>query len=104
MDARADLRLVRAGSLGELIKARAEIPHSRVLGGGTDLLVNIRRGIVAPPVLIDINNVEEMRAIEVNAQGIEIGAAVRLTELAAHPAVMPHYPVLAQAAAAIAGP
>ena len=27
------------------------------LGGGTDLVVNIRRGIVAPPVLIDMNRV-----------------------------------------------
>ena len=84
MDALPDLRLVRPASLGELIKARAEIPDARVLGGGTDLLVNIRRGIVAPPTLIDINNVEEMRTLKANAQEIEIGAAVTLAELAAH--------------------
>ena len=30
------------------------------LGGGTDLVVNIRRGIVAPPVLIDMNRVQEL--------------------------------------------
>src|SRR5205085_9163019 len=58
----------------------------------------------APPVLIDINDVEEMRTLEANAQAIEIGAAVTLAELAAHPAVVMHYPVLAQAAACIAGP
>ena len=43
-------------------KARAAHPGSRPLGGGTDLVVNIRRGIVAPPVLIDMNRVPELHA------------------------------------------
>jgi 4-hydroxybenzoyl-CoA reductase subunit beta len=104
MDALPEFRLVRPPSLGEVVKARAENPAAQLLGGGTDLLVNIRRGIVAPPILIDINNVEEMRTLKANADAIEIGAAVTLAELAAHPEVAMHYPVLAQAAACIAGP
>ena len=68
------------------LKARAARPDSRLLGGGTDLVVNIRRGIVAPPVLIDVNNVAELRAIKADAQGIEIGAAVTLAELSFTPA------------------
>ena len=75
-----------------------------MLGGGTDLVVNIRRGIVAPPVLIDVNRVAELRAIKADAQSLEIGAAVTLAELAEHPAVVAHHPVVAQAAAHIAGP
>ena len=74
------------------------------LGGGTDLVVNIRRGIVAPKVLIDMNRVPELHAIKADAKSIEIGASVRLSELAEHPAIVKHYPVLAQAAAHIAGP
>ena len=46
----------------------------------------------------------ELRTLRVDAQTIEIGAAVTLAELAAHPQVVLHYPVLAQAAAHIAGP
>jgi 4-hydroxybenzoyl-CoA reductase subunit beta len=67
-------------------------------------VVNIRRGIVAPPVLIDVNRVEELRAIRADARSLEIGSAVKLAELAAHPEVTWHYPVVAQAAAFIAGP
>ncbi|MGO9701082.1 MAG: 4-hydroxybenzoyl-CoA reductase subunit beta [Xanthobacteraceae bacterium] len=104
MDALPAFDLVRPRTLAELIQARGANPEGRLLGGGTDLMVNIRRGIVAPPVLIDINGVTELRDIKANADGIEIGAAVTLAELAVHPGVVEHYPVVAQAAGQIAGP
>jgi len=104
MDALPTFDLVRPRTLAELIQARGANPEGRLLGGGTDLMVNIRRGIVAPPVLIDINGVTELRDIKANADAIEIGAAVTLAELAVHPGVMKHYPVVAQAAGQIAGP
>jgi 4-hydroxybenzoyl-CoA reductase subunit beta len=104
MDALPEFELLRPGSLSEVLAARAAHPDARLLGGGTDLMVNIRRGIVAPPVLIDMTGVTELRTIKADALALEIGAAVTLSELAAHPDVIKHYPVLAQAAHAIAGP
>ena len=104
MDALPQFELVRPQTLDALVQARKSHPDSRVLGGGTDLLVNLRRGIVAPPVLIEIAGVAELRAIKADAQRLEIGAAVTLSEVAAHPDVVRHYPVVAQAAAHIAGP
>jgi 4-hydroxybenzoyl-CoA reductase subunit beta len=104
MDALPEFALVRPRTLDEVIRERAIHADSRLLGGGTDLVVNIRRGVVAPPVLIEINGVQELRAVKADAQALEIGAAVRLAELAAHPEVARHYPVVAQAAAHIAGP
>ena len=53
MDALPDFELVRPTTLDALLAARAAYPNASLLGGGTDLLVNIRRGIVAPPVLIE---------------------------------------------------
>jgi 4-hydroxybenzoyl-CoA reductase subunit beta len=50
-------------TLDEVLQARTHHPDSHILGGGTDLLVNIRRGIVAPPALIDVSRVEELRAL-----------------------------------------
>src|SRR4249920_30548 len=104
MDALPQFDLLRPRTLDEVVKARADHPGSQLLGGGTDLVVNIRRGIVAPPTLIDVNHVAELRAINADAHAIEIGAAVTLAELAADALVAMHYPVLAQAAAHIAGP
>jgi len=104
MDALPDFRVLNPTTLDEALKARAANPDAKPLGGGTDLVVNIRRGIEAPKVLIDMNRVRELRTIKADENAIEIGASVRLTELSEHPVVVRHYPVLAQAAAYIAGP
>src|SRR5437763_4103788 len=104
MDALPEFELLCPQSIEEALKARAAHPDARLLGGGTDLMVNIRRGIVAPPVLIDMTGVSELRAMKADARALEIGASVTLSELAAHTGVIAHYPVVAQAAHVIAGP
>ena len=97
-----DLR--RATSVEQALAWRLENPGSRLLGGGTDLIVNIRRGIGDDPgALIDVNGIAEMNAIEGDGSSLRIGAAVKLAALAAHPLIRDHTPVLAQAAGSIAG-
>ena len=98
------LDLRRASSVEQALAWRLENPGSRLLGGGTDLIVNLRRGIGDDPgTLIDINGIAEMTAIEGDGSLLRIGASVRLATLAAHPLVRDHFPVLAQAAGSIAG-
>jgi 4-hydroxybenzoyl-CoA reductase subunit beta len=104
MDALPEFRVLRPATVDDVLAARAAHQDSSLLGGGTDLVVNIRRGIVAPPVLIDMNHVPELRAIRADARAIEVGASVTLSELADHPDVVQRYPVVAQAAGSIAGP
>jgi 4-hydroxybenzoyl-CoA reductase subunit beta len=104
MDALPEFKILNPTTLDEVLTARAAHPDSKPLGGGTDLVVNIRRGIVAPSVLIDMNRVAGLHTINADATSLEIGASVTLTQLAEHPAMIKHYPVLAQAAAHIAGP
>jgi len=104
MDALPEFQLLRPRTLEAALAARAAHPGSQLLGGGTDLLVNIRRGIVAPPVLVDTTCVPGLTRLSGEARGLEIGASVTLTELAAHPGVITHYPVVAEAARGVAGP
>src|SRR6185437_1113227 len=101
MDALPEFRVLSPATLAEALAARAANPNSMPLGGGTDLVVNIRRGIVAPPVLIDMNRVQELHTIKADEKLLELGASVTLSEIAEHPAVIAHYPVLAQAASHI---
>jgi 4-hydroxybenzoyl-CoA reductase subunit beta len=104
MEALPELRLVTPTTLADALAARNAHPDAQLLGGGTDLVVNIRRGIVAPPVLIDMNRVVELHAIRADTAMLEIGASVTLAEVARHPGVNAHNPVVAEAAASIAGP
>jgi 4-hydroxybenzoyl-CoA reductase subunit beta len=104
MDALPEFDVIRPTSVAEVVAARKAHPDSRMIGGGTDLLVNIRRGIEAPPVLIDTGGLDELKTIEADANGLTVGASVRLYELATHPGVREHYPAIAEAAGSIAGP
>jgi 4-hydroxybenzoyl-CoA reductase subunit beta len=104
MEALDDFRLIRPATLAELLAARASHPDGRLLGGGTDLIVNMRRGILSPPVLIDVTGIGELSRINADARALTIGAAVTLADLAAHDGVARHYPVVAEAAGSIAGP
>jgi 4-hydroxybenzoyl-CoA reductase subunit beta len=104
VEALPEFELLSPSTLDEMLAARRAHPGAKLLGGGTDLIVNIRRGIVAPPVLIEVSRVAELRTITATVERLEIGAAVTLAEVAEHPGIVAHYPVVAQAAASIAGP
>jgi 4-hydroxybenzoyl-CoA reductase subunit beta len=104
MDALPDFEVLRPKTVADVLAARRAHPKSRLVGGGTDLVVNIRRGIEAPPTLIDMNGVAELHAIQADAKTLRIGASATLVEVAEHPAINKYYPVVAEAAGSIAGP
>lgn len=54
---------------------------SRILAGGTDLIIGLREGRETPSVLIDISSVEEMKLINEREDWIELGAAVTFSDL-----------------------
>jgi 4-hydroxybenzoyl-CoA reductase subunit beta len=100
----AELRLAQPATLKEAIATLLSHPRSRVVAGGTDLLVNIRRGISRPDLLVDISGIDELAEINFNDGGMTIGAGVTIASIAGNAAVGTHYRALAQAAGAIAAP
>jgi len=104
MAALAEFRLLRPETLGEAARLLAETRHARALGGGTDLIPNGRRGLVAPEALIDLAGIAELKELVCHPAGLSIGAGVTLGSLAADPDVAARYPVLVEAALAVAGP
>lgn len=97
-------RLVEPGTVGEAIAACDGHPGSRFVAGGTDLLVNMRRGIGSPELLIDLSGIDELSEIQVTDNGVTIGAGVTNAALARNDVIVARYHGLAQAAEAIAGP
>jgi len=58
--------------------------NAHILAGGTDLLVQLRAGMVEPGVVVDIKKIAETRAIETEHGGFRVGAAVTGAELDEH--------------------
>src|SRR5690606_16028092 len=104
MDSMPAFELKRPSSVAEAAALLAADPQARLLAGGTDLVPNLRRGIERPPVLVALGAVAGLDAIATAPEGTWIGAGVRLSRLAADPAIAQAWPAVAQAAGAIAGP
>ncbi len=75
-----------------------ESGFARVLAGGTDLLVQLRSGLVEPDLVVDIKRIPGMRRITAEAGGFRIGAAVSGAELGEHPEVSKLWPGVVEAA------
>ena len=91
----------RPGSLDEalgLLASDGAVP----MGGGTDLAGQVDRGIRSPALLVDLRDAG-LGGIEEDGDGVRIGAATTLAELAASPLVAP-YAAVAAAAGAAASP
>ncbi len=90
-------------SAAEAVALFKEHDDARYVAGGTDLIVNIRRGIVAPHTLIDLAQIDEMNQIESDGNGgYRIGASVTLAELIKHKGIAKNYAAVVEAAAEIA--
>ncbi|MEA2819078.1 MAG: aerobic carbon-monoxide dehydrogenase medium subunit [Bradyrhizobium sp.] len=81
-----ELRYLAPRTLDEAVGAFAAAGSAaRILAGGTDLLVQMRAGVVRPGLILDIKKIAEMTAIEETADGgFRIGAAVPGAVLAEH--------------------
>jgi xanthine dehydrogenase YagS FAD-binding subunit len=84
------------GTAGALALPAAE-PEAKFLGGGTNLVDLMRLGVETPPLLVDVTRLPHAEVEEMPDGGVRIGAAVRNSDLAAHPLVRQRYPVLASA-------
>ncbi len=74
---------------------------ARVLAGGTDLLAQMKSGLLHPAVLVDLKRIPELVEVRAARDGIVIGAAVPAAELREHAALLRWFPGLAEAAALI---
>jgi carbon-monoxide dehydrogenase medium subunit len=93
----------RPTSLTEAVALLAEHgPAARVLAGGTDLIIRLRDGSVAPSLVVDIKRVPEVApGIRVDGDRLVIGATTTMTSIAAHPLVRRDLAALAEGAAVV---
>lgn len=95
------VRVSSAEEAFRLLQAHGE--DARLFMGGTDLFVRMRDGIICPKVVIDVKYLPGIREVSYDPrQGLTVGAAVTMNEVARHPDVAAHYPLLAEAAWSVA--
>jgi len=70
---------------------------ARVLGGGTDLLVQMKAGMIEPDLIVDIKHINGMKDITQQDGGWRIGAAVAGAELGDHAGVRAMWPGVVEA-------
>lgn len=95
-----DIQYVAPKTLDEAVRAFAAAAGSgRILAGGTDLLVQIRNGVVTPGTIVDIKKIGELTAIEETGDGgFRIGAAVSGAALREHASLRKVWPGVVEAA------
>ncbi|QFY08751.1 xanthine dehydrogenase family protein subunit M [Nonomuraea phyllanthi] len=84
----------RAESPADAVRKFA--PGAMYLGGGTNLVDLMRLGVARPDHLVDVSRLP-LDAVEEAGDRVRIGAAVRNSDLAAHPLIRSRYPMLARA-------
>jgi xanthine dehydrogenase YagS FAD-binding subunit len=96
--------LQRATSLQHALDVAANPPPAapgstpiRFLAGGTTLLDLMKLDVERPVRVIDIHRLALDRVEPIDSGGVKIGATLRNTDLANHPLIVSHYPVLSQA-------
>ena len=85
----------RASSLDDATRLAA-VEGNKLLGGGTNLVDLMRKGVERPSALLDVTGLSH-DIQETPQGGLLIGGAARNSDLAAHPVVRRHFPMLSRA-------
>ncbi|MCX5917916.1 MAG: xanthine dehydrogenase family protein subunit M [Deltaproteobacteria bacterium] len=79
-------------------------PRGKIIAGGTDLVISLRKGEARPQILIDVTRIPELRRIEEAGGKIGIGAAVTHGEIASSKLIQRYGKVLSDAASWVGSP
>jgi xanthine dehydrogenase YagS FAD-binding subunit len=90
-------QFARADAVGDAVRLIASDPSAKFVAGGTNLIDLMKMDVERPTTVIDITRLPLDKIESTGGGGLRIGALVRNTDLAYHPLVETHYPVLASA-------
>ena len=86
---------VRTGTVEEALAAGAN--GGRYIAGGTNLVDLMKLQVETPEKLVDISRLALDGVEQIDGDGVRIGALVPNSDLAAHPLIRTHYPMLSRA-------
>jgi aerobic carbon-monoxide dehydrogenase medium subunit len=97
---RFELALPR--NVDEVLRVLSERgPDAKLLAGGTDLLPQMKNGVLKPACVVDLSGVERVRALQADARGLRVGAAVSARALERDATTQRTYTSLAESGALV---
>ena len=94
-----NVEYIRPNNLSEALDfLNSKGPDSKILAGGTDIMVDLSSGELNTRHLLDVSRLAELKKIEVLDGKLMIGAAVTITELLESETVAASAPALGKAA------
>lgn len=87
----------RANDIADAVRQISADPTAKFIAGGTNLLDLMKYEVEQPSHLIDISRLPLKTVEETADGGLRIGALVPNSDLAYHPLVTQHYPILGSA-------
>jgi xanthine dehydrogenase YagS FAD-binding subunit len=99
-----NFQYARAGDVADAVRLISADPSAKFIAGGTNLIDLMKEDVERPSRLIDISRLPLTSVERTASGGLRIGALVPNSDLAYHPLVEQHYPLLASAILAGASP
>src|ERR1700761_702751 len=92
--------LAQASRLGSGTVQGATDAPVQFLAGGTTLLDLMKLDVLRPTRVVDLAPLASgLNAVKVGANGLQLGALVKMSSAADHPQIRAHYPVIAMSPA-----
>lgn len=91
------------GSLEQVVALLGQ-PDAHVIAGGSDLLDEVKEGIISPEQVVSLAGVPGLAGIAETDEDLSIGAMTTIADIAANPVVRTAYTALADAAGGLATP
>lgn len=93
---------LKSSSLEEVCNVLKKKNNSKILAGGTDLLVHHRHKKVIVDLIIDIKGIDILKGIKIEDNYLKIGACTTLNDVADHPIITEDFKIIREAALSIA--
>lgn len=94
----------RPATLSEALAILADDPQARAYAGGQTLLPTLKQRLARPSVLVDLQDIPDLRGVKVTDTAVEIGAMTRHYITETDPAIRAAIPALSHLASGIAHP
>jgi xanthine dehydrogenase FAD-binding subunit len=99
-----DVDYIRPQDLGEALDFINDYaPDATILAGGTDVMIDMRSGVLKSRYLLDVSRLPELRDIKFDNGELTIGAGVTITEIGQSETIGRYAPALQKAADRFAG-